>query len=220
MMETIEIIQLPVGPFGVFCYIIYDPITREGIIIDPAGDPDKIIELVNENHISIKYIINTHAHADHIAKNQEIKKATGAPVVIHRLDDEFSKTPESIEWNRKLGFDETPPLVDIPIEDGDELSLQNFKVRFIHTPGHTPGSCCILIGKNLFTGDTLFVGAVGRTDLPGSSFTALLESLKKILALLPPETIIWPGHDYGDTPTSTLEKERETNPYITDFLNE
>lgn len=218
-METIKIIQLPVGPLGVFCYIVYDSVTGDGVLIDPAGEPEKITDLLTKNGISVRYIINTHAHADHTAENQKIQEITGAPVVMHRLDDEFARTPESIEWNKKLGFD--PPLpANICVEDGDELSLRNFKVRFIHTPGHTPGSCCILVGNNLFTGDTLFVGAVGRTDLPGSSFTTLLESLKKLLTTLPPETVIWPGHDYGDTPTSTLEKERETNPYITDFLDD
>lgn len=218
-MERLRIIQLPVGPLEVFCYIVYDQETGEGIVIDPAGDPEKILKILKDNNITLKYIINTHAHADHTAENQVIREATGAPVVMHRLDDEFSRTQESIEWNRKLGF-EPPPPADICVEDGSELSLRNFTVRFIHTPGHTPGSCCILVGNNLFTGDTLFVGAVGRTDLPGSSFQALLESLKKLLDLLPTETVIWPGHDYGDTPTSTLGAERETNPYITDFLDE
>ncbi|MGC8719008.1 MAG: MBL fold metallo-hydrolase [Thermodesulforhabdaceae bacterium] len=218
-MERLRIIQLPVGPLEVFCYIVYDQETGEGIVIDPAGEPEKILKILKDNNITLKYIINTHAHADHTAENQVIREATGAPVVMHRLDDEFSRTQESIEWNRKLGF-EPPPPADICVEDGSELSLRNFTVRFIHTPGHTPGSCCILVGNNLFTGDTLFVGAVGRTDLPGSSFQALLESLKKLLDLLPTETVIWPGHDYGDTPTSTLGAERETNPYITDFLDE
>ncbi|MEJ5301595.1 MAG: MBL fold metallo-hydrolase [Thermodesulforhabdaceae bacterium] len=217
-MESVKVIQMPVGAMEVFCYIVFDSQTGEGIVIDPAGDADKILQLAKDRHINIKYIINTHSHADHTAENEKIKEATGAPIVMHRLDDEFARTPESIAWNRKLGF-EPPPPADISVEDGDELKLQNFTVRFIHTPGHTPGSCCILVGSNLFTGDTLFVGAVGRTDLPGSSFSDLLESLKKLLSILPPETMIWPGHDYGDTPSSSLGHERETNPYITDFID-
>jgi glyoxylase-like metal-dependent hydrolase (beta-lactamase superfamily II) len=91
-------------------------------------------------------------------------------------------------------------------------------MTFLHTPGHSPGACCIRIDGNLFTGDTLFVGAVGRTDLPGSSFDQLLESLKNKILTLPPETVIWPGHDYGDHHRSTVAHEMETNPYITDFL--
>jgi glyoxylase-like metal-dependent hydrolase (beta-lactamase superfamily II) len=217
-MESVKVIQLPVGPMEVFCYIVFDTQTGEGVVIDPAGDADKILQLIKDRRINVKYIINTHSHADHTVENEKIKKATGAPVVMHRLDDEFARTPESIAWNRKLGF-EPPPPADICVEDGSELTLQNFTVRFIHTPGHTPGSCCILVGSNLFTGDTLFVGAVGRTDLPGSSFSDLLESLKKLISTLPPETVVWPGHDYGDTPTSTLGNERETNPYITDFID-
>ncbi|HEC31316.1 MAG TPA: MBL fold metallo-hydrolase, partial [Deltaproteobacteria bacterium] len=91
-------------------------------------------------------------------------------------------------------------------------------MEFIHTPGHTPGSCCLKVDNNLFTGDTLFVGAVGRTDLPGASFEQLLKSIETKIITLPPETLILPGHDYGDQPTSTIKREMETNPYITDFI--
>jgi hydroxyacylglutathione hydrolase len=100
------------------------------------------------------------------------------------------------------------------------LTFGDVTMKFIHTPGHTPGACCILIDGNLFTGDTLFVGAVGRTDLPGASFEQLIHSLQKKLITLPPDTVVWPGHDYGDRPHSTVAHEMKTNPYITDFLDE
>ncbi len=216
---SVEIIQVPVGEMEVFCYIVFDTETKEGVIIDPAGDANKLVKILRDNDIRLKYIINTHAHADHTVENETIKKATGAKTVMHRLDDEFSREPASIEWNKKLGF-EPPPPADVLIEDGQELPLGNYSICFIHTPGHTPGACCILIDGNLFTGDTLFVGAVGRTDLPGASFETLLQSLKNKIITLPPETIVWPGHDYGDAPKSTIGKEMETNPYITDFILE
>ena len=91
-------------------------------------------------------------------------------------------------------------------------------MKFIHTPGHTQGACCILIEENLFTGDTLFVGAVGRTDLPGGSFKQMIQSLQMLVKTLPPETVVWPGHDYGERPRSTLKREAETNPYISDYM--
>ncbi len=215
--QRVEIRQVLVGTFEVFCYVVFDRYTREGVIIDPAGEPDKILFIISDHSLTIKYLLNTHAHADHTAATTVLKEATGALVVMHRLDDAFARTPESIAWNRKMGFDPPAPA-DIVVDDGQILSLDGFTVTFIHTPGHTPGSCCILVEDNLFTGDTLFVGAVGRTDLPGSSFEELLRSLQKILQL-PPETTLWPGHHYGDTPVTTLGEERETNPYITDFID-
>ncbi len=214
---AVKVLQTLVGVMDVFCYIVWDPETKEAVIIDPAGDFDKLSEIIKEKGLSVKYIINTHAHSDHNAENLRLKELTGAPIVIHKLEDSFSKDPLCIEWNKKMGFDPPAPA-DILIEDGSELKLKNFTVKFIHTPGHTPGSCCILIENNLFTGDTLFVGDVGRTDLHGSSFNELIASLRKLIKTLDPETIVWPGHNYGDTPFSTIKAETESNPYITDFV--
>ncbi|SFM61970.1 MBL fold metallo-hydrolase [Thermodesulforhabdus norvegica] len=214
---AVEILQIPAGEMEVFCYLVWDPATLEGVIIDPAGDADKLLELVKSKGITLKYIINTHAHSDHTVANEVIRSKTGAPIVMHALDDDFCRDPENVAWNRKLGFDPPAPA-DIRVEDGEELYIGEVPVKFIHTPGHTPGACCILIEGNLFTGDTLFVGAVGRTDIPGGSFETLLQSIKEKILTLPPETIIWPGHDYGDSPSSTVAREMETNPYITDFI--
>jgi len=108
--------------------------------------------------------------------------------------------------------------VDIRLEHGDVLRVGDLKMEVIHTPGHTMGSACFLVSGNHFTGDTLFVGAVGRTDLTGASLDTLLESLEKRLLVLPKDTIIWPGHDYGDTPSPTISREMKENPYITDFI--
>ena len=212
-----KIIQTPVGHMEVFCYLVFDEQSREGVLIDPAGNENRLLELLRGERIVLRYIVNTHGHADHTCGNEKLRKETGAPVVMHALDDDFFQQPESRQWAQMMGFHPAPPA-DLTIQDGEELSFGNVTMKFLHTPGHTPGACCILIDGNLFTGDTLFVSAIGRTDLPGASFAQLLESLKTKILPLPPETVIWPGHDYGDRPQSTHRHEMETNPYITDFL--
>lgn len=214
-----KIVQTPVGQMEVFCYLVYDEESGEGILIDPAGDEERLLALLEEHGVKLLYIVNTHGHADHTCGNDRLRDETGAVVVMHALDDIFFQKPEIREWSRTLGFEPHAPA-NIQIEDGDELTFGACTMKFIHTPGHTPGACSILIEGNLFTGDTLFVGAAGRTDLPGSSFASLIESLINKILRLPPETVIWPGHDYGDIPHSTLRHEMETNPYLTDFITE
>jgi glyoxylase-like metal-dependent hydrolase (beta-lactamase superfamily II) len=214
-----KIEQIPVGSMAVFCYLVYDEETKEGILIDPAGNEEDLLELLRAKDIKLRYIVNTHGHADHTCGNEPIKKATGAGVVMHATDDLFYQEPESKMFARSMGFS-TPGPADIRVQNGDELSFGNLKMKFIHTPGHTQGACCILIEGNLFTGDTLFVGAVGRTDLPGGSFEQLIQSLQNLVKTLPPDTVVWPGHDYGDRPRSTLRREAETNPYIAEYMNE
>jgi len=214
-----KIIQTPVGHMEVFCYLIYDEKSGEGVLIDPAGDENRLLNMLSEKGVKLRYIFNTHGHADHTCGNDHLREKTGAKVVMHALDDDFFQLPQSRQWAEMMGFCAARPA-DVRVRDGDELSFGGIVAKFIHTPGHTPGACCILIDGNLFTGDTLFVGAVGRTDLPGASFPQLLESLQNKLLVLPPQTVVWPGHDYGDQPTSTIAREMETNPYITDFLLE
>jgi glyoxylase-like metal-dependent hydrolase (beta-lactamase superfamily II) len=172
---------------------------------------------VREKNLHLAYIINTHGHADHTYGNQLLTSRTGAKTVMHELDDDLFTTEEARLWAQAFGLNSAPP-VDIRITDGYRLTLGKVTVEFIHTPGHTPGAVCLLAENNLFTGDTLFVGAVGRTDLPGGSMETLLKSIEDKLLPLPGDTIIWPGHHYGDHPTSTMAREKETNPYITDFI--
>lgn len=212
--------QITVGEMEVFCYIIACHESREAAAIDPAGgqgDIEKIIGLLAEKNLHLSYIVNTHGHADHTYGNQLLASRTGAKTVMHELDDDFFTTEEAKGWAEAFGLPAAQP-VDIRITDGDRLTLGKLSLQFIHTPGHTPGAVCLRVENNLFTGDTLFVGAVGRTDLPGGSMETLLRSIEEKLLVLPGETVIWPGHDYGDQPTSTLSREMETNPYITDFI--
>jgi hydroxyacylglutathione hydrolase len=214
-----KILQTPVGVMEVFCYLVSDENSGDCILIDPAGDEERLLELLRQNGLRLRFIVNTHGHADHTCGNARLQAATGATIVMHELDDAFFSRTENQEFARMMGFAPSP-LAGIRVRDGDELTFGAITMKFLHTPGHTVGACCILIDGNLFTGDTLFVGAVGRTDLPGSSFPQLLESLKNKIMPLPRETIVWPGHDYGDRPQSTIGHELATNPYLTDFFDD
>lgn len=212
IIEAVE-----VGPMNVLCYIVACDRTRTGLLIDPAAPAAAIAEVIARHGLTVRWIVNTHGHPDHTAGNAYWAEQTGAQTVMHSLDWEFFSRPEMQQAAQKEGF---PPLtdIDLKVQDGDRLTVGEWQFTVIHTPGHTPGSICLYTPGHLFTGDTLFVGAAGRTDLPGASLEQLIQSIQDKLLTLPEETIIWPGHDYGDTPTSTLGAEKETNPYITDFL--
>ncbi len=218
-MTTKTIIkQIPLGPFQVMTYLVVCPHTRETVIIDPAGEEDKLLALIKTEGFKVKYILNTHGHSDHVLGNPKLKEVLNVPVCMHEADDRFFSDQAVREKSSKeLGLPPPDPA-DIRLKDEDIVEVGTLKIKVIHTPGHTPGSVCYLVDGNLFCGDTLFVGAVGRTDLIGGSLETLLESLEKRLIALPKETIVWPGHDYGDTPTSTMGREMEENPYITDFI--
>ena len=212
------ITTIQVGEYQVLTYLLACPETKEGVLIDPAGEEERLAALVREQGVELKYILNTHAHPDHTLGNDALKAEFKVPVAYHRADHEFFASPEG----QKVAAEELglrpPSPADILLEDGQVLTAGELEIRVIHTPGHSPGSVCFLVGGHLFTGDTLFVGAAGRTDLGGSSLQTLLESIETKILTLPDETVIHPGHDYGESPSSTLAREREDNIYITDFI--
>ncbi|MCB2181803.1 MAG: MBL fold metallo-hydrolase [Desulfobulbaceae bacterium] len=210
--------QLCIGSYKVNTYLLICPQTKKAALIDPGGEVQRIKGLIEDENVELVSILNTHGHADHVLANQELKEMFSVPVCMHEEDDTFFSIQEVREKSKKeLGLP-APSPADIRLHDGDELEVGNLRIKVIHTPGHTPGSVCFFVEGNLFTGDTLFVGDVGRTDLTGGSLDALLKSLEEKLLVLPKETIIHPGHDYGETPTSTIALEMEENPYITDFI--
>jgi glyoxylase-like metal-dependent hydrolase (beta-lactamase superfamily II) len=211
------VIPETVGPFDVIVYLVVCRASGEALLIDPGGPAPDLARRLAQEGWRLVWIVNTHGHADHTAGNDLWAAQTGAPVVMHHLVWEFFRRPEMQDQARAEGF---PPLsrVDLPVSDGHLLPLGRYQAQVLHTPGHTPGSMCLYLPGHLFTGDTLFVEAAGRTDLPGGSLDQLISSLEKHIMPLPDDTRIWPGHDYGDAATSTLGQEKLNNPYLTDFF--
>jgi hydroxyacylglutathione hydrolase len=205
--------QYEVGNFAVFCYLVGDEETKEGLFIDPADDADQLISDAKSHGINkIKYIINTHAHVDHIMGNAEMVKKTGAKLVIHEGD---AKHLTRTQYDLLAMFRAKPsPVADIEVKDGDMIRMGKVTLKVLHTPGHSPGGMCLYTDGMVFTGDSLFVGSVGRTDFPGSSWDVLEASIQKKLFTLPGDTIVYPGHNYGPTPSSTIQYEKRHNPFV------
>jgi hydroxyacylglutathione hydrolase len=204
--------QMQVGHMAIFAYIVGDPESGEGLVIDPAANCSGIIKAAQQNNVNIKYIVNTHGHVDHISGNTEMKKKTGAQIVIHKDDAELLVfTPPMVF--KMFGAEQSPPA-DITVNDGDLITVGGISLKVIHTPGHSPGGMSLYTKGYVFTGDTLFVEAVGRTDLPGGSWQVMHRSITERLCTLPDDTKVLPGHNYGRMPTSTIGHEKIYNPYI------
>ena len=197
----------------VFCYMVACPETKEALLIDPGGHEDQLVERISQKGLHLKYVVNTHGHPDHVCGNARIKELTAAKIVMHEEDNEIFTSPAGQERAMQMGFTPSPPA-DITVKDGDRIVVGKVILEIIHTPGHSPGGICLLVDGNLFTGDTLFVGAVGRTDLPHSSMDEFMDSINHRLLTLPDDTIVWPGHDYGFKPSSTIGEEKQTNPWL------
>ena len=184
--------QLEIGMMDNFSYLVGCSQTRKALVIDPGDDVSAILAAAKREGLTIVAIINTHAHGDHTAGNQALKKQTKARIMIHAQDAD--------------GY----PQADDHLTDGEEIHVGEITIKVIHTPGHTPGGICLYADGNLFTGDTLFVGDSGRTDLPGGDRPTLGASIRRIMKL-PEDTVVWPGHDYGPRPSSTLAWEKRHN---------
>lgn len=181
--------QVPVGTFQNFSYIIGDETTKKAAIVDPAWEVDKLLQICAELKLSVVYVINTHSHSDHVNGNEATASRTGAKIVTH-TSSRLHK--------------------DISVKDGDAIEVGEVSVKVLHTPGHCPDHICLLFNGKILTGDTLFVGECGRTDLPGGSASEMYDSLNKLLKL-PDSVEVYPGHDYGRKKSSTIGYERETN---------
>ncbi len=184
--------QIPVGGDRNFVYLVADDASKKALIVDPAYDTDKILSPIDKHRLRVLYVVNTHGHYDHTQLSGEVASATGAKLVAH----------ESVAGLAKAG-----------VKDGDILPVGSLDVRIIHTPGHTADSICLLTENKLITGDTLFVGKVGGTGQE-SEARQEYDSLFNKLLRLPDNVEVWPGHDYGVQPSSTIGHERQTNPFL------
>jgi len=206
---ALKILRMEVGSLGTNCYIVWCEETLEGIVIDPGGDAPDILALVNREKIKVKGIVNTHGHADHIMANARIKAATSAPIMIHH-DDQHMLTSGHRNLSIFMGESIASSPADALLRDGDRIEFGKCSLQVIHTPGHTPGGICLKGDGVLFSGDTLFAESIGRTDLPGGSYSQLILSIKEKLLVLPDDTRVLPGHG----PETTIGWERRMNPFI------
>ena len=209
-----KIKQYCVGDVSTNCYLVYNEDTLEGAIVDPGDNAAKLLSEINALNIDLKYILLTHAHFDHVMAVGAIKKATGAQVVVNKEDEYLFDGQASLSafgaYGRQLLQRFDFPGADIWAQEGTEITFGGMTAKYMHTPGHTPGSCVILLDDSvLFTGDTLFCGSCGRTDLPGGDWTTILKSLKRLYDL-PGDYRVLPGHEA----LATLEYERTSNPFM------
>ena len=199
---------LAVGSMQANCYILECEETRAAIVLDPGDDGAQILSVIGEYQLQLKLIVNSHAHIDHIAANSDLKKKTSAPLCIHSADADMLVNPQK-NLSFFIGRPVSSPAPDRLLADGDVLEAGTLRLKVIHTPGHSPGSICLLGDGYIITGDLLFAGGIGRYDFPGSSYGELVDSLRKVMTL-DDDLIIYPGHG----PTSTIGEERLTNPFL------
>jgi len=199
----VNVQQIKLSKMATFCYVIYDDITRNCGVIDPAFDTDLILNIIQSKGFTLTHVINTHRHADHTAGNSAMIIATGAKLAIHK--DDALKLTSFINgiFTHILGGKKSHPP-DILLQDNDSIQIGQTNLTVLHTPGHTEGSICLYTPGHLFSGDTLFVDGIGRTDLPGGSYDQIVAAIQKKLFTLPDDTILWPGHDYSATPSTTI----------------
>jgi len=201
--------RLAVGSLSANCYVVGSEATGEGLVIDPGGNSEDIIKAISGSGLDIKIIVLTHGHSDHIAALNDIRDKTGAEVAIHTADAQFLHGRGAFSMMFGISY-KTPEPPDRLLNEGDTIDIGDLHFSVIHTPGHTPGSICLLSGDRVFTGDTLFYRGIGTTLMPGSSRRQLIDSIHTRLMVLPDNTPVYPGHGRE----TTIGAERKNNPYI------
>ena len=201
---------LSVGPIGTNCYVVGCEETLEGMIVDPGGNAERILAAVEEMGLMTRYVVNTHAHFDHVTANRELVEVTGAVLVLHPDEVPILKMGGGAQW---FGFPADPsPDPGLLVREGDTLPVGQLSFRIMHTPGHSPGHI-VLYEENegvLFDGDVLFHRSIGRSDLPGGSHAALVQSIREKILTLPDETVVYSGHG----PATTVGEEKRLNPWL------
>jgi len=201
--------KLEVGPIMANCFILGCESTKEAVVIDPGDDADRILMTLSKSELTVKYLINTHGHFDHVGANKRMKEVTGAELAIHPDDahmlNELSRSASMFG----LSAENSPPA-DILLKDGDEIAFGEITLKVIHTPGHSKGGISLYTKGHLFSGDTLFARSIGRTDLPGGDYDTLISSIKEKLLVLEDDTVVYTGHG----PETTLGDEKRMNPFL------
>jgi glyoxylase-like metal-dependent hydrolase (beta-lactamase superfamily II) len=226
--ESFIHITIPVGILQCNCSIIGDPVTREALVVDPGDEVTRILDLLGRHRLTVKAIVSTHAHIDHVGGLSKLHQYTGAPVLMHRDDLPLY---QAMDMQASFLGVLPPELTDIDqlLKEGDVLRWGSFEAQVLHTPGHTPGSVSLYLAHDagkvtvpddtgkiispapqLFSGDTLFAGSIGRTDLWGGSLEQIMDSLRSKLMQLPDDTVVYPGHG----PVTTIGDERQLNPFL------
>jgi len=192
------------------CYLVGCEETLEGVVIDPGGDPERILQAIEESELTIRYVLNTHCHFDHMGANAEIVAATGASLALHPAELPILQAQGGAPW---FGvFVKESPMPDLELEDGQTLEVGTLRFQVLHTPGHSPGGVTFYLEREgaAFDGDVLFAGGVGRADLPGGDWNALRRSIHETLFALPDDTVLHPGHG----PETTVGREKRSNPWV------
>ena len=203
--------MVEVGPLAVNCFVLGCEESREGVVVDAGGDAARIIAMVERNGLNIGQIINTHGHFDHVGANRPLVERFGARLLIHAADAPLLEHAADVA--RSYGVQvENPPPPDTFLTEGMEIAFGRCRMQVLHTPGHTPGGCCLYLEaeKKIITGDTLFADSIGRSDFPGGSHEQLLQSIRTKLFTLPDDVTAYPGHG----PETTIGHEKRHNPYF------
>lgn len=204
-----KLIRIPLGIYQANCYILWDDKTKKTAIIDPGGDFSDLKRIIEEKSLDVEYVILTHAHADHIGAVGDLKNNYNIKVAVHNEDYEMLRN-RSINHSDVMGNEIIEIEADVRLSDGDIITIGDAKLHIIHTPGHSKGSISIKSGDIIFTGDTLFSGSIGRTDLEGGSYKEIIKSIKEKIIVLPEKTRVYPGHG----PSTSVKTEKESNPFL------